>query len=73
MKTQRLPTIEEALEEMRRKPLVDLWPTVAVALDCSRGTVYAEAEQATLMCWRLGVLRRRLPPRCAASSALRAI
>ena len=37
-----LPTVEEAIEEVRRKPLVDLWPTVGLLLGCSRGTVYEE-------------------------------
>lgn len=60
MKTQRLPTIEEALEEMRRKPLVDLWPTVAVALDCSRGTVYAEAERGNIDVLEVGRLKKAI-------------
>jgi hypothetical protein len=25
-----LPTVEECIEEIRRKPLVNLWPTLAV-------------------------------------------
>ena len=40
-----LPTVEEAVEEIRRKPLVDLWPTVGVVYDVSRGTVYAMAAR----------------------------
>jgi hypothetical protein len=36
-------TVEKALEEIRRKATVDLWPTVAVALGLSRGSVYEAA------------------------------
>ena len=32
MVAEKLPSIEEALEEIRRKPLVDLWPTVGARL-----------------------------------------
>ena len=34
--TERLPAIEEAIEELKRKPVVvDLWPTLAVAYGAS--------------------------------------
>jgi hypothetical protein len=31
MSDEKLPTIEQAVEELKRKPVVDLWPTLAVA------------------------------------------
>jgi hypothetical protein len=36
-------TLEEALEQIRRKAAVDLWPTVGLALGLSRGSVYEAA------------------------------
>jgi hypothetical protein len=36
-------TVEEALEQIRRKAAVDLWPTVGLALGLSRGSVYEAA------------------------------
>jgi len=53
-----LPTVEEAIEEIRRKPLVDLWPTVAVLLDCSRGTVYEEAKRGNIDVLDVGRLKK---------------
>ena len=38
-------TVEEALEQIRRKPTVDLWPTVGLALSLSRGSVYEAATR----------------------------
>lgn len=58
MAAEKLPSIEEALEEIRRKPLVNLWPTVAVALDCSRGTVYAEAARGNIDVLEVGRLKK---------------
>ena len=60
MTAKNLPTVEEALEEIRRKPLVDLWPTVAVALDVSRGTVYAEAERGNIDVLEIGRLKKAI-------------
>jgi hypothetical protein len=60
MTAETLPTVEEALEEIRRKPLVDLWPTVAVALDVSRGTVYAEAERGNIAVLEIGRLKKAI-------------
>jgi len=58
MTAETLPTVEEALEEIRRKPLVDLWPTVAVALDVSRGTVYDAAARGEIEVIGIGRLRK---------------
>jgi hypothetical protein len=53
-----LPTVEEALEEIRRKPLVNLWPTVGVALDISRGAVYAAAGRGEIEVMEVGRLKK---------------
>jgi hypothetical protein len=53
-----LPTIEEAIDEIRTKPVVALWPTVAVALDVSRGTVYAAAERGEIDVLEVGRLKK---------------
>jgi hypothetical protein len=53
-----LPTVEEALEEIGRKPLVNLWPTVGVALGISRGTVYAAAERGEIEVMPVGRLKK---------------
>lgn len=37
-------TLEQALEEIRRKAVVDLWPEVGIVLGLSRGSVYQAAE-----------------------------
>jgi hypothetical protein len=55
---EKLPTIEEAIEEVRRKPLVDLWPTVAVLFECSRGTVYEEAKRGNIDVTEIGRLKK---------------
>jgi hypothetical protein len=43
--TRGLPTIEEAIEELKRKPLVDLWPWMGVIYGVSRGTAYSMAAR----------------------------
>jgi hypothetical protein len=58
MTTEALPTVEEAIDEIRRKPLVDLWPTAAVLLDCSRGTVYEEAKRGNIDIVEVGRLKK---------------
>jgi len=75
MTAETLPTVEEALEEIRRKPLVDLWPTVAVALDVSRGTVYdaaARGEIEVIGIGRLTPVRGLRPVRASRSLAEKA-
>jgi len=58
-------TIEEAIEEVMRKPLVDLWPTTATLLDLSRSGVYDAAERGEIDTVRIGRLLK------AVSSSLR--
>jgi hypothetical protein len=38
-------TMEEALDQIRRRATVDLWPTVGLALSLSRGSVYEAANR----------------------------
>jgi hypothetical protein len=40
-----LMTVEEALDLIRKRATVDLWPTVALALSLSRGSVYEAATR----------------------------
>jgi hypothetical protein len=51
-----LPTVEEALEEIRTKPIVSVWPTVGVALDLSRGAAFDAAHRGDFETLRLGKL-----------------
>jgi len=60
MTAKALPTIEEAIDEIRTKPVVALWPTVAVALDVSRGTVYAAAERGEIEVMEVGRLKKAI-------------
>jgi hypothetical protein len=60
MAAKKLPTVEEAIEEIKQKPLVDLWPTVAVVLDCSRGTAYAEAARGNIDVLEVGRLKKAI-------------
>jgi hypothetical protein len=58
MTARALPTIEEAIDEICTKPVVALWPTVAVVLDVSRGTVYAAAERGEIDVLEVGRLKK---------------
>jgi hypothetical protein len=44
MTQEKLPTIEEAMQEIRTKPTVPIWPTVGVVLELSRGAAYDAAH-----------------------------
>jgi len=46
MGEEKMPTIEEALDEIKTKPLVDIWPTLCVAVGVSKGAGY---EAVTLL------------------------
>jgi hypothetical protein len=37
--------LQDALQEIRTKPVVNLWPTVGVVLGMSRGSVYGAAAR----------------------------
>ena len=53
-----LPTVAEALEEIRTKPLVNLWPTVGVAYGVSRGAIYDAAARGEIEVIGIGRLRK---------------
>jgi hypothetical protein len=53
-------TVEEALKEIRDKPVVDLWPTVGVALDLSRTSVYAAAKNGEIDVLEIGRLKKAI-------------
>jgi hypothetical protein len=51
-----MPTTEEAIEEIRKKPLVDLWPTLAVLYGVSKGCIYQMAHRGEVDVLRAGRL-----------------
>jgi excisionase family DNA binding protein len=51
-------TLEEALERLRTRPLIDIWPDTAVLLDCGKGTAYELAKRGELETLRVGRLRK---------------
>lgn len=53
-------TLEEALKEIRTKPVVPLWPVVGVALDLSRGSVYAAAARGEIDVMEVGRLKKAI-------------
>ncbi len=53
-------TLEEALKEICSKPVVDLWPTVGVALDLSRDSVYAAAKNGEIEVLKIGRLKKAM-------------
>ena len=57
---EKLPTIEEVVEELKRKPVVDLWPTLAVAYGVSKGTIYAMAARGEVEVLRAGRLKKAI-------------
>ena len=46
--------LKDALEEIRAKPVVPLWPQVGLVLDMSRGAVYAAARNGEIDVIRYG-------------------
>jgi hypothetical protein len=57
MGEEKLPTIEEAVDELKRKPVVDLWP-ILVAYGVSKGTIYAMAARGEVDVLRAGRLKK---------------
>jgi hypothetical protein len=51
-------TLEEAMREIRTKPVVPLWPVVAVALNLSRGSTYAAAARGEIDVIQVGRLKK---------------
>jgi hypothetical protein len=58
MSEDKLPTIEEAVDELKRKPIVDLWPTLAVIYGVSRGTIYGMAARKEVDVLSVGRLKK---------------
>jgi hypothetical protein len=56
MTQEKLPTIEEAMQEIRTKPTVPIWPTVGVVLELSRGAAYDAAHRGDFETVRIGKL-----------------
>jgi hypothetical protein len=46
--------VKDALEEIRSKPVVPLWPHVGLVLDMSRGSVYQAAARNEIDVIRVG-------------------
>src|SRR5262249_13667584 len=53
-----LPTQDEAVAEIKKKGVVSLWPTVAVVLGMSRGSVYAAAQRGDIEIIKVGRLKK---------------
>ena len=47
-------TIEQAIKEVMRKPVVNLWPTVGMLLDLSRSGVYGAVGRGEIDTIRIG-------------------
>ena len=58
MSEEKLPTIEEAVNEIKTKPVVDIWPTVAVALGISKGAAYAAVNRGEIEVLEIGRLKK---------------
>jgi len=52
--------IEDALREIRTKPLVPLWPHLGLVFDMSRGSVYAAARTGQFDIFRYGKDGKRM-------------
>jgi len=53
-------TLDEALQEIRNKPVVNLWPTVGTALNLSRGATYAAVNRGEIEVIELGRLKKAI-------------
>jgi hypothetical protein len=46
--------LKDALQEIRTKPVVPLWPHLGLVLDLSRGAVYASVKRQEIDVIRMG-------------------
>jgi hypothetical protein len=53
-------TLEQALKEIRTKPVVPLWPHAGLALGLSRGGVYAAAARKEIDVLEVGRLKKAI-------------
>jgi hypothetical protein len=60
MGEEKMPTIEEALDEIKTKPLVDIWPTLCVAVGVSKGTGYEAVKRGDFEVLEIGRLKKVL-------------
>jgi hypothetical protein len=58
MTKETLPTVEEALDEIKSKPAVDIWPTMCVALGIAKGTGYAAVNRGEIEVLEVGRLKK---------------
>jgi hypothetical protein len=56
----RCTTVEECIAEIKRKPLVNLWPTLAVLYDVSKGKIYQMAELGEVDVLKTGRLKKEV-------------
>jgi hypothetical protein len=56
MSEERLPSIEECIEEIKTKPTVPPWPTLGVVLDMSKGGTYDALRRGDFEFIRVGKL-----------------
>jgi hypothetical protein len=52
--------IADALHELNSKPLINLWPTAAAILDCSRSEIYAMAARGEIDVLPVGRLKKAI-------------
>ena len=53
-------TLDEAMREIRTKPVVPLWPVVGMALSLSRGSIYAAAARGEIDVIVVGRLKKAI-------------
>jgi hypothetical protein len=53
-------TLDEAMREIRTKPVVALWPVVGMALSLSRGSTYAAAARGEIDVIVVGRLKKAI-------------
>jgi hypothetical protein len=58
MSEEKLPTVEEALNEIKTKPTVKIWPTMCVALGISKGAGYAAVNRGEFDVLEIGRLKK---------------
>ena len=52
--------IADAMQELNTKPLINLWPTAAAILGCSRSEIYAMAARGEIEVLPVGRLKKAI-------------
>ena len=60
MAEEKLPSVEEALDEIKTKPTVDIWPTLCVAVGVSKGAGYEAVKRGDFEVLEIGRLKKVL-------------